>query len=322
MSSALAPLPMAEIETMDNPARRDASAAAPRAAADGSAGALLRAAREGQGMHIATLAAAIKVAPRKLEALEGDRWDELPGPTFTRALAQAVCRALKTDPQPVMDLLPPADTSMLDSSFGSINEPFAQRAGRDIGLPGWLPRGPWLIAALLLLLAAAVVMWMPAGTWAKWFGASRGGATGVGGTGGEVTASISLPPPAASPTVASPSLSSGGATVPAAPSADAPAAQAPAMSVSPAPAAAVAPAAPAGALVISCRARSWVEVTDGRGRVLLSRNLEAGESIGLDGWAPLQLVIGNAEATSVTYKGAAVDLAPNARDNVARVELR
>ena len=35
-----------------------------------SAGALLKAAREKQGLHIAALAAAIKVSPRKLEALE------------------------------------------------------------------------------------------------------------------------------------------------------------------------------------------------------------------------------------------------------------
>ena len=55
-----------------------------------SAGALLKAARERQGLHIAALAAAIKVTPRKLDALENDRWGELPDATFTRALAQSV----------------------------------------------------------------------------------------------------------------------------------------------------------------------------------------------------------------------------------------
>ena len=65
-----------------------------------SAGALLRAAREEQGLHIAALAAAIKVTPRKLDALENDRCDELPDATFTRALAQTVCRALKIDAGP------------------------------------------------------------------------------------------------------------------------------------------------------------------------------------------------------------------------------
>ena len=45
------------------------------------AGALLRAARERQGLHIAALAAAIKVSQRKLEALEADRGDGLPDAT-------------------------------------------------------------------------------------------------------------------------------------------------------------------------------------------------------------------------------------------------
>ena len=67
-----------------------------------SAGRLLREAREKQGLHIAALAAAIKVAPKKLELLESDRFDALPDATFTRALAQTVCRALKIDPAPVL----------------------------------------------------------------------------------------------------------------------------------------------------------------------------------------------------------------------------
>ena len=71
-----------------------------------TAGGLLRAAREKQGLHIAALAAAIKVAPRKLDALENDRHDELPDATFVRALAQTVCRTLKIDPRPVLHMLP------------------------------------------------------------------------------------------------------------------------------------------------------------------------------------------------------------------------
>jgi cytoskeleton protein RodZ len=75
-------------------------------------------------------------------------------------------------------------------------------------------------------------------------------------------------------------------------------------------------------LVIACAARTWVEVVDALGRVLLSRNLDAGETLGLDGQPPLQVVVGNAAATQVTYKGAGIDLQPRARDNVARFELK
>ena len=79
---------------------------------------------------------------------------------------------------------------------------------------------------------------------------------------------------------------------------------------------------PAGALVVACAARSWIEVVDARGRVLVSRNLESGETMGLDGLAPLQVVVGNASSTQVTYKGAAVEILSRARDNVARFELK
>jgi len=77
-------------------------------AASASAGQMLRAARERSGLQLPALAAAIKVTPRKLEALEADRLDLLPDPTFARALATAVCRALKVDAAPVLALLPRA----------------------------------------------------------------------------------------------------------------------------------------------------------------------------------------------------------------------
>jgi cytoskeleton protein RodZ len=71
-----------------------------------TAGTLLRHAREAQGLHIAALAAALKVPQRKLEALERDEYGALPDPSFTRALALSVCRSLKIDSAPVLALLP------------------------------------------------------------------------------------------------------------------------------------------------------------------------------------------------------------------------
>ena len=71
-----------------------------------TAGFLLRLAREANGLHIAALAVSIRVPVKKLEALEANRLDELHDPVFIRALAGLVCRALKIEPAPVMDLLP------------------------------------------------------------------------------------------------------------------------------------------------------------------------------------------------------------------------
>lgn len=272
-----------------------------------SAGAMLRAAREKQGLHIAALAAAIKVTPRKLDALENDRFDELPDLTFTRALAQTVCRSLKIDPQPVLALLPHVDPGALDHVAGTLNAPFRDRPSRDA--PGGFSAAavrPMAWAGAALLLAAVVVYLLPADLW----------------QGGEA---VETRPPAAS--AASPSMAPASAPVAEAAVAEAPetpasaAVLAPTPSVAPA-ASTVAAAAPAALVQLRVSEASWVEVRDARGEVLLSRTLVLGESVGVDGALPLRLTIGNAQATKLSFRGKPVDLAPSMRDNVARLELQ
>jgi cytoskeleton protein RodZ len=79
---------------------------------------------------------------------------------------------------------------------------------------------------------------------------------------------------------------------------------------------------PAGVAVVRATEPSWIEAHDGRGNLLLSRTLQPGESVGLDGPMPLKLVIGNATATEVTMRGKRITLGQPNRDNVVRVELR
>ena len=134
------------------------------AAAVPSAGRLLREARERQGLHIAALAAAIKVTPKKLELLEADRFDALPDATFTRALAQTVCRALKIDPAAVLTLLPPPAGHRLEQVGEGLNAPFRERPGvgaqRESSVPGL---GPVFWVTVLILAASAVLYFLPAG---------------------------------------------------------------------------------------------------------------------------------------------------------------
>jgi cytoskeleton protein RodZ len=81
-------------------------------------------------------------------------------------------------------------------------------------------------------------------------------------------------------------------------------------------------APPAGIAVVRATEPSWVEAHDSRGNLLLSRTLQPGESVGLDGTLPLRLVIGNATATEVTLRGKRVTLGAPNRDNIVRVELK
>jgi cytoskeleton protein RodZ len=134
------------------------SAAAP------SAGQLLREARERQGLHIAALAASIKVTPKKLELLEADRFDALPDATFTRALAQTVCRALKIDPAAVLRLLPPPAGQRLEQVGEGLNAPFRERPGvgaqRERTASGL---GPVFWVTVLILGAAIALYYLPPG---------------------------------------------------------------------------------------------------------------------------------------------------------------
>lgn len=301
-----------------------------------SAGRLLREARERQGLHIAALAASIKVPPKKLEALEQDRHDELPDATFARALAQTVCRALKIDAQPVLALLPRGGAHRLEQVSEGLNTPFRERSVTLMQAEGpELLRNPALWLTLVVLVAAAAVWLWPASV-SRLVGTSPAASAAAGPA---ATASSSLPlfppadgasgvvlprevevvPPAGS-APAEPGSSSTGA---AAPGADTAAAAA-TLPASPAASASVpVPAtAASGLLTLRTAAPSWIEVVDARGQPLVSRLLQAGEAVGVDGTPPLRLRIGNAAVTEVTFRGQPTPLAPHTRDNVARLELR
>eukprot|EP01136_Pigoraptor_vietnamica_P039483 Opistho-1_new@10349 len=100
-------------EHMSSIVSEAAAPVAAGAASATSAGAWLREARQQRGLHIAALAAMLKVPQAKLEALEADRWQDLPDTTFARALAKAMCRVLKVDAAPVMALLPPMYSALI-----------------------------------------------------------------------------------------------------------------------------------------------------------------------------------------------------------------
>ena len=269
-----------------------------------TAGAWLREARQQRGLHIAALAAMLKVPQAKLEALEANRFQDLPDATFARALAKAMCRVLKVDSAPVMGMLPPGGERALDVSRG-LNQPYRERGGRDEGLSlAWLQR-PIVWVAGLLLLAAAGVYLMPT----DWLARTPSPDASTAG-GAAVAANPPEPVAASAPMVAEPvqQVSAPGvATVTTAASE---------MLAQAAP-------APAGAVPITLKvtADSWVEIVDARGQVLLSRLLKPGDAPELSGMPPFKVRVGNVSATELSLRGSKVDLAGQSKDNVARIEL-
>lgn len=292
----------------------ESAAPAPAPSRPTTAGGLLRQARQAQGLHIAALAAAIKVVPRKLELLESDQFDQLPDATFTRALAQTVCRTLKIDAAPILALLPPPKGHRLEQVAEGLNTPFRERPGR-LEPKDWasLTNPVLWIAGLIVVLTLAMYA-MPA----RWlpFGSSA------------VTrprpADVATAPAIVTSTVPTPIAAASAAASDAAP--------APTMAVTPAPAAsepalatepdAVTAVAASGVLQFRASAQTWIEVTDARGQSLISRVLEPGESVGLDGVMPMKVRIGNAAVTQVVFRGQPLALAAYTRDNIARLDLK
>lgn len=286
-----------------------------------TAGQLLRAAREKQGLHLAALATALKVTPQKLELLETDRYDELPDATFTRALALSVCRVLKIDATPVLLRLPQSADHGLEHVARGLNQPFRDRIARHE--PGEWRRFLTLpaIGAVLLLVAAAVVYLMPdrplalpalGSLQSLWQGASAPAPA----------ASVSIP---AASVVVEPASYAASAAAPAPVGVATEAASAPAAvseTVFSAPPAEASESATAALLALRAIGSSWVEVRDRDGRILLSRTLSGGETVGVDGTLPLKVVIGNADVTQLSFRGQPVALAAVTKDNVARLELK
>lgn len=275
-----------------------------------TAGAWLRNARQQRGLHIAALAVMLKVPQAKLEALEGDRFTELPDATFARALATAVCRALKVDPGPVLALLPRTSELGFDVRPG-LNQPFRERGAGPIdgGLLSLLKR-PVVWGLGLLLIVAAAIYWVPAG----WLPES------------EPTPAF---PPAALPAsgVVTSAASAPVEFIPAPLAASEPVLSAPPVVAASAPA--VVASAPltsptttgSPALRVTATADSWIEVIDAKGQTLLSRVLRQGEQQDFSGAAPYKLRVGNVSGTQIEWRGSSYDLQARASNNVARVEL-
>lgn len=279
-----------------------------------TAGELLKLARQRQGLHISVLAASLKVAPRKLELIEANRFDELPDTTFVRSLALSMCRALKIDSAPILRLLPQSVASAFDSS-NTLNQPFRDRPGDGVGESTEWSRyltGPVLLAGVLVL--GAIALYALPSTWWR--------------TGLEQASEVLKSP------VDTPTLSAAAPAAVAAP---------PAVAATPASSAPSEPSGVGSAVVetvfsapdegasgpvaskllgLRASGESWIEVRDASGQVLLARTLLAGESTGVDGNPPLRVTVGNAAVTQVTFRGQTVELTASTRDNVARLELK
>jgi cytoskeleton protein RodZ len=272
---------------------------------------LLRQARDRQGVHLATLAVALKVPVARLEALEAGRYEELPDPTFVRALAKSVCKVLKVDPGPILASLPSAHVADLGPSATAISTPMpVSREGAIMGSGESMVRVPSAVLAAVILMAMAFVLWflLPERTMTKvaeptpapqLLDTAAGGEQGESSSEAEASESAeeSVQPPLNEAVVVAPSTVSD-------------------VAVSPGPELAQ------GVVQIKARDTVWVQIVGASGRVLLQRSLEVQESVAFSSDLPLTVVIGRADEVTVKVRDQDFDLQPWTRGNVARFEVQ
>ena len=268
-----------------------------------SPGGMLRQLREAAGVDPALVASAMKVSLQKLDALESDRFDELPDLTFARGLASAICRAFGADPAPVLERMPLAAPG-LRAQGKPINQPFRQPGDSPAPMLKSSFSKPLVIAIGVLLLAAAALWLLP--TLPIQLTAPAQESTSADGEVQEPAAPAAEPtPPAEMPAGAA----SAEQTAPAAPQASASAAE---------------PAATSDVdlLVFTANAETWLTVRDAQGKQLINRTLTSGETVKLTGEVPLSATVGRKDAVSVKVRGEPFDIKALSKTTVARFQVK
>lgn len=229
----------------------------------------LKQARERRGISLRQIAASTKISTGALEALERGDFSRLPGGIFSRAFVRAYADEVGLDPEEtVRQYTELADaaaaSSELESSSAEITDDDRAFLERQRKAGKWLQA----IAVLFLIAIGGGI-----GYWRISVAASKAPAV-------QVVTESSVPPVSA-PAVPAP-----------APSATTP--DAPAESAVPVPTTV--------SIQLRATASCWVQVT-ADGKLVLSRNLTAGESQTFVGEKEVTLQLGNAGAIEWTVNG-------------------
>ena len=302
----------------------------------------MREAREQLGLSVADVAAQTKFAPRQIEALEADDFENLPETAFLRGFVRSYAKILNVDAQILLAALPQAKAPAAELTPASVGVPFPNEYSAQKNL---------------ILLGAALLMAVIVAGFAVWhFTTPLKQAKVV-----KVETPVSLPaeiqvipaPPVAQDRKIEPAipgepkrrdLVTAEKPIPrkekteprkekTEPVVVVPPAQSAVSSkhnnaaINSTPASGIAAIQEASgktaALHLVFDEEAWAEITDKDGKIISSRVHPPGSEMNLHGHLPLSLVIGHAAATHLYQDGKPVDLAPytNSSSEVARITL-
>lgn len=275
----------------------------------------------------------LHLSPRQIMALENDDYAHLPGPTYIRGYLRGYAQLLGLSPEAVVAAyggLPAAAPKVDLAKLAPEPQINSDHEGMRFATLG--------VVALVFGLA---VVW--------WLGREDSNPKPVPVTVGqppEVAPATGAAPPPAGEVPADGANGKSGAAPVAAPipaNADAQAAKSAAVPAVPKPVAPTTPAnaapavatvapktvtppnpVPAGPrerLVLTASADSWADVRDAQQNKLLYETLHPGQTVTIEGRAPIAVFLGNADGVKLEYNGKPFDITPHKRGVFARFNL-
>lgn len=312
-----------------------------------SPGQLLREAREAAGMSLEALAERLHLHKATLQALEEDRFGDLPEPPYVRGYLRGCAKALERDPAPLLEAF-----RACGQPAGPEEEqppgPVRGRIEPSGGLRGFPPGLLWIavLGAILALMMAGAWSWftgggaeeeVPAVEAATEDSGRAASAADAAGSGMPLDAAVPVPEPlpgqapgAGGDPAATPS-GHGGTGAGQAPGEEGPesaedtrgdptledvmdAQDATRVTASVRDGGGEASTG-SERLHLVFREDCWVQITDAEGEDLLSGLIRAGREHRLEGMAPIRVFLGNAPGVELSFNGRRVDTTGRARDD-------
>ncbi|HSH06279.1 MAG TPA: RodZ domain-containing protein [Burkholderiales bacterium] len=318
-------------------------------------GVQLAQARVVHGLTLEGVAQQLKFSPRQIEALEADRYDQLPGVAVVRGMVRGYARLVGMDAAPLLealrDAVPAPDANQIVARYRE-PVPFSDASKRSNVVYVVFTLAVLAVAALVLVQwrqerpqsEARMTFVVPANESQRNVVASAGDTLPVppsveapaqtpgaalshNDTAARATApkeeprleaGVAAPAPAQTPTESAAAEKRPAEALAAATDTASPGAAGGA-----AVASVSAAATPSGqqSVRLECGEEAWVEIRDADGRLLHAQLNAAGSTVEVTGAAPLSFVIGNAQSVRLNVDGRSVDLAPYIRVAVARFTL-
>lgn len=323
----------------------------------GSVGELFRQARDKAGLSLGDVASRLRMGIKQVRALEENDYASLPTGTFLRGFVRNFAKEVGVKPENALALLEKTHLAAARLSASSVVVPTQQNI--SVPTPGGdiaTPRARLAIVVVIALLVLIIVWW-----WWQFVRPylAEGGRPKPDNTEKAVSVPIAVPervplamqgdvgvvpsglnaivePTQSATTVQTPPVPT---PVPAPPSPTRTPAVAEKLATATTVATLPSPSIStlksdvvlkgqasvtvgSGMLGLTFSDKSWVQVLDANGKVVVDKIFKAGDAEELAGKAPFAVIIGNALVTRLAYNGKEVDLAPHTRASVARVTVK